>query len=113
VSQRNKINVGEETDPGMTAAALAAFGPRPKLLAVASSAVPSRSPSSVAATAPALEESAAPLFSPEEAKEFRARWDAIQVGFVDDPRHAVGQANALVDATLTRLAAMFASQRPN
>jgi hypothetical protein len=25
----------------------------------------------------------APLFSSEEAKDFRARWDAIQVSFVD------------------------------
>src|ERR1700730_1452515 len=35
-----------------------------------------------AATAPALDQEAAPLFSSGEANDLRARWDAIQVGFV-------------------------------
>ena len=42
-----------------------------------------------AAVALTTDEQAAPLLSPEEAKEFRARWDAIQGGFVDEPRRAV------------------------
>lgn len=54
---------------------------------------------------------AAPLFSPEEAKEFRARWDAIQGGFVDEPRRAVEQADSLVAGTMKRLAEMFADER--
>jgi hypothetical protein len=64
-----------------------------------------------AATAPAIEEQAAPLFSPEEAKDFRARWDAIQVSFVDEPRRAVEQADNLVAVTMKRLAEMFAEER--
>ena len=64
-----------------------------------------------AATAPALDEKATPLFSPEEAKDFRASWDAIQVGFVDEPRQAVQQADRLVAGAMKRLAEMFAAER--
>jgi hypothetical protein len=63
------------------------------------------------ATAPATDEQAAPLLSPEEAKDFRARWDAIQVGFVDEPRRAVEQADSLVAGAMKRLAEMFAEER--
>jgi len=65
------------------------------------------------ATAPATDEQAAPLFSPEEAKEFRARWDTIQGGFVDEPRRAVEQADSLVAGTMKRLAEVFADERAN
>src|SRR5579871_1832579 len=33
-----------------------------------------------------------PLFSSDEAARLRSQWDGIQVGFVDEPRHAVEQA---------------------
>lgn len=59
----------------------------------------------------ATEEQATPLLSPEEAKDFRARWDAIQVGFVDEPRRAVEQADSLVAGAMQRLAEMFADER--
>ena len=59
----------------------------------------------------ALDEQATPLFSPNEAKEFRARWDAIQAGFVDEPRGAVEQADSLVAGTMKRLAEIFADER--
>lgn len=65
----------------------------------------------VAAPALAKEEQAAPLFSLEEAKELRARWDAIQGAFVDEPRQAVEQADSLVAGAMTRLAEMFADER--
>jgi hypothetical protein len=63
-----------------------------------------------AATALAVDEQAA-LFSPEEAKDFRARWDTIQGGFVDEPRRAVEQADSLVAGAMKRLAEMFADER--
>lgn len=53
----------------------------------------------------------AALFSPEAASSFRARWDAIQIGFVDDPKEAVRQADALVDQVMTSLAETFSSER--
>jgi hypothetical protein len=40
------------------------------------------------------------LFTSNEASELRARWDSIQVGFVDEPRKAVQQPDALVAATM-------------
>ena len=62
------------------------------------------------AAAPAREAPAA-LFSPEEASNFHARWDAIQVGFVDEPRRSVEQADKLVAETMRRLAEIFADER--
>jgi len=43
------------------------------------------------AAARAVEQETGPLFSGDEANELRARWDAIQVAFVDEPRGAVEQ----------------------
>jgi hypothetical protein len=68
----------EDTDIGLTPATSAGAGARQEVRAVAASGFDVGGASSVgAATAPALDEQAAPLFSPEEAKDFRARWDAI------------------------------------
>jgi hypothetical protein len=101
-----------ETDGEVTTAAFAGVGLRPEVRAVAAPSFGVGGASSAgAATAPAIDNQAAPLFSPEEAKEFRARWDAIQVGFVDDPRRAVEQADSLVAVTMQRLAEMFAAER--
>jgi hypothetical protein len=72
---------------------------------------PDCAPSQAAATARALEEEAGPLFSSSEAKDLRARWDTIQVGFVDEPRRAVQQADTLVAETMKRLAKIFAEER--
>jgi hypothetical protein len=59
----------------------------------------------------ATEEQATPLFASNEAKEFRVRWDTIQGGFVDEPRHAVEQADILVTAAMKRLAEIFSEER--
>ena len=67
--------------------------------------------SAAAGTAVATEEQATPLFSPDEAKEFRGRWDTIQGGFVDEPRRAVQQADSLVAGAMKRLAEVFAEER--
>jgi hypothetical protein len=54
---------------------------------------------------------AAPLFSDDEAQRLRARWDAIQTGFVDEPRRAVEDADNLVAQVMKRLAEVFAEER--
>jgi hypothetical protein len=59
----------------------------------------------------AQEEEKVALFVPNESNDLRARWDSIQVGFVDEPRKAVQEADALVSATMTRLAEIFANER--
>jgi hypothetical protein len=53
------------------------------------------------------------LFSTEETANLRSRWDAIQVGFVDEPRRSVQEADSLVAATMKRLAEQFAAERSN
>ncbi|HLY78696.1 MAG TPA: hypothetical protein VKQ70_04940 [Caulobacteraceae bacterium] len=54
---------------------------------------------------------AAPLFASDEAQGLRDRWDAIQAGFVDEPRQAVEQADSLVATAMKRLAEIFADER--
>lgn len=54
-----------------------------------------------------------PLFPSEEVTNFRARWEAIQVGFVDEPRRSVQEADSLVAAIMKRLAEQFATERSN
>jgi hypothetical protein len=64
-----------------------------------------------AATATAPEQDRSPLFSADEARELRGKWDGVQVGFVDEPRQAVEEADRLVAATMKRLAEVFAEER--
>lgn len=61
----------------------------------------------------ARDDSARPaaLFHDEEATGFRSRWEAIQTGFVDEPRAAVEQADALVAQVATRLTDVFGEER--
>lgn len=51
------------------------------------------------------------LFHPDEGHGFRTRWDAIQTGFVDKPKAAVEQADALVAELMKRLTDVFADER--
>jgi hypothetical protein len=110
VDEANKIKE-ETTDVDLTTATLAGVDARPMVRAVAASTSGGGASSAGAATAPAIDEQTAPLFSPEEAKDFRARWDTIQVSFVDDPRRVVGQADSLVAVAMKRLSEMFAAER--
>jgi len=63
------------------------------------------------AAVPAKDQETGPLFASRKANEFRTRWDAIQVAFVDEPRQAVEHADSLVAETMKRLAEMFAEER--
>jgi hypothetical protein len=51
------------------------------------------------------------LFAEDETGELHSSWDAIQAGFVDEPRRAVEDADHLVAATMKRLAEIFADER--
>jgi len=51
-----------------------------------------------------------PLVNPDAVVDFRARWEVIQQGFVDDPRNAVSEADKLVDDLLKRLSDTFDQQ---
>jgi hypothetical protein len=51
------------------------------------------------------------MFEEHEAQRLRSRWTEIQGDFVDDPRRAVKEADALVADAMKRLAEVFANQR--
>jgi hypothetical protein len=52
-----------------------------------------------------------PLFAGEDAEQFRDRWADIQSRFVDEPRRAVAEGDALVATLMQRLAETFAEER--
>ena len=54
-----------------------------------------------------------PLLSDDATDAFQARWDAIQTGFVDEPRQVVEQADSLVAEVMRQLAKTFAEERAN
>lgn len=52
-----------------------------------------------------------PLLPETEAGDLRKHWEQIQIGFVDEPRRAVEEADQLVAAAMKRLAEVFALER--
>jgi hypothetical protein len=52
-----------------------------------------------------------PMFAGAEAAGYRTQWDAIQTGFVDEPRRAVQEADALVALVMKRLSEVFTNER--
>ena len=53
----------------------------------------------------------AALLPASDARTFRSRWEAIQIGFVDEPRQSVEQADSLVAEVMQHLAGIFANER--
>ena len=54
--------------------------------------------------------SSAALLNREESEHFRTRWNDIQGKFVDEPRDAVQQADALVKEVIEQITQMFAKE---
>ena len=54
--------------------------------------------------------SSAALLNREESEHFRTRWNEIQGKFVDEPRAAVQQADALVSEVVEQITQMFANE---
>jgi hypothetical protein len=52
-----------------------------------------------------------PLFSTVDVGDLRTRWGSVQIGFVDEPRWAVQEADKLVATVVDRLTASFAEER--
>lgn len=66
------------------------------------------------ASEPAMERAGTteqPLLDRELVSRFQNRWDEIQTGFVDEPRRAVEEADALVALAVRELAQSFANER--
>ena len=57
------------------------------------------------------EEPPMPLLSADITERLRERWMQVQAGFVDEPRHAVEQADELVAEAIKNLAQSFANAR--
>jgi hypothetical protein len=51
------------------------------------------------------------LFPDNELNDLRSRWDKAQIGFVDEPRTAVEQADSLVGTVVKRITEQFANER--
>jgi hypothetical protein len=51
------------------------------------------------------------LFPAGELNNLRAKWDKAQIGFVDEPRTAVKQADELVATLVTRISEQFSATR--
>lgn len=51
------------------------------------------------------------LLAHDESEHFRTRWNEVQGMFVDEPRSAVQQADALVSDVIEKIAQMFANER--
>ncbi len=52
-----------------------------------------------------------PLMPEQQSESFVARWQEIQVSFVDEPRESVAKADTLVADLMQRLAASFSTER--
>src|ERR1700674_2441793 len=59
----------------------------------------------------AAQEPNLPLFAQNDTQDFRSHWEKSQIGFVDEPRKAVEQADELVASAIKRLAEIFATER--
>ena len=60
---------------------------------------------------PVAEEERPLLFAEPETARFREEWNAIQIGFVDEPRRSVEKADALVASVIQRLATSFSEEK--
>lgn len=56
-------------------------------------------------------EDAVALLEDSDSERFRSRWHDVQAAFVDDPRHAVQDADQLVAELMQTLAATFAERK--
>ncbi len=54
-----------------------------------------------------------PFFPPDVAKDFRLRWDAVQMSFIDDPRQAARQGDELVAQVRKNITDIFSQERAN
>jgi hypothetical protein len=68
-------------------------------------------PSATTETRPAADTGDEPTPLLPDSAEFQTRWEEIQVRFVDEPRGAVEDADALVATVMQRLAEGFAQER--
>ena len=60
---------------------------------------------------PPLDDQNVAMYSDDQLRDLRARWDEIQASFVDEPRGVVERADTLVADAISKLAEGFARTR--
>jgi hypothetical protein len=83
------------------------YEPAPDEPAVGEAPV-SEAPPDISEAPPDITDDDAPLL---DGQRWKDRWDRIQIRFVDDPRQAIEDADALVDDVVTEVAAKLADER--
>jgi hypothetical protein len=68
-------------------------------------------PGGAAASHDASDGRPGPLLANDEATTLRHQWETIQIGFVDEPRRSVEDADSLVAQAMKRVAEVFAEER--
>jgi len=104
------MNTAHVEEKNLSTADVAAAADRPQAQRDAARETQERGPGR-RQPASGSEEQLAALFTPQMASEFRSRWDAVQIGFVDDPKEAVRHADELVAQVMKSLAETFSSER--
>jgi len=105
---QDRVSAWEPRNTGTTEAAHPMTEPP---MATPGATEPSESSPATANRGESSPADASPLFPAGEATSFRARWSEAQTSFVDEPRHAVEQADGLVAEMMQRLAKVFADER--
>ena len=72
---------------------------------------PKTTPPNVRRIHDASDERPGPLLANDEATTLRHQWETIQIGFVDEPRRSVEDADSLVAQAMKRVAEVFAEER--
>lgn len=106
ISSTTEAPIGNDDRRPVSEAAPAS---RPGASASRTNVAASQSPSSTPQAPDARSNGA--LFAEDELRDFRGRWDQVQTSFVDEPRHAVEQADTLVATVVKRIAEQFAEER--
>ena len=104
------MNVVAEDRTRMTDSAARASEARDEPLRTDAQPAPQPEAGGVEASA-GRDEPLAALFATDSAEQFRARWDAVQSSFVDDPKQSVKQADELVSEVISSLSATFSNER--
>ncbi|MGS2619048.1 hypothetical protein ACVCAH_31645 [Micromonospora sp. LZ34] len=93
------------------AAGAAGYGSATPAMVDPDTARPEAGPATGVRPAPTVPAEPATLFEPDAAQRFRDRWRDVQLRFVDDPRAATGEAQALVDEAIQALASALSAQK--
>lgn len=113
--ERNAVDENRTIKENITADSADLQGKNEYPLSGPEQAVPAReeqhAPEAAQVPQSVKDEAPAHLLSADETQGLRLRWETLQVGFVDEPRRSVGEANQLVADAIGCLTESFARER--